>query len=240
MIDHYFFTTDVSETHVVLHDEEARHCTKVYRSKLQDTIYVMDGKGHLYNSVITGIDRSSVQARIAEKRTMPKTRPYRIHVAAALIKNMSRWEIFLEKAVEIGVDIITPIISKRTLKPSAKVSRLEHIITSACKQSAQFYRPELRPLMSYDDFISNPLSTDQMGLIGHIQSASRPWIGSYDLPEDITLLIGPEGDFTREEVDVALATGWQEISLGEQRLRTETAGIMAVSHIYSHFMNKNI
>lgn len=146
---------------------------------------------------------------------------------------MSRWEVFLEKAVELGAAGIIPIVSERTLKPSIKMRRMNHILMSACKQSEQFHMPKMYPLMTFDEMLVDDQFSDYNRCIAHVQNEKRPWLTEVASIGDIIVAIGPEGDFTRNEVDRALESGWKEISLGEQRLRTETAGILTCASLYS-------
>ena len=233
MHTHHFYSNDIRDQTVYLDEEETRHCNKVYRHKVGDHIFIMDGKGNRYKTEIISIDRKEVVSKILETEHIEDRRPYHLIVAMCLIKNMSRWEVFLEKAVELGAAGIIPIVSERTLKPSIKMRRMNHILMSACKQSEQFHMPKMYPLMTFDEMLVDDQFSDYNRCIAHVQNEKRPWLTEVASIGDIIVAIGPEGDFTRNEVDRALESGWKEISLGEQRLRTETAGILTCASLYS-------
>lgn len=205
--------------------EESRHCVKVLRNKTGDTIRVTDGKGFFYTVVITspGMNRCSFEIRetIAEEK-----RNYRIHIAISPTKNADRIEWFVEKAVEFGIDEITLIDCEHTERSYLKTERLEKVAISAMKQSLKASIPLIRGLQKLPVVVSESTSSSKFIAYvdptnpGHLKDRARA-------ASDYLVLIGPEGDFSTHELDLALAHGFEKVSLGRSRLRTETAGLAA-------------
>jgi 16S rRNA (uracil1498-N3)-methyltransferase len=204
-------------------DEPAsKYCIQVLRRQKGDKVLLADGKGNRYEAEITDDHRKKCVTAIKQVETMPRPEP-RLRIAIAFTKNAARMEWFLEKAVEIGVQGIIPLVTLRTEKEKLKAERLENILVSAMLQSRQWYLPQLgaptplESLMSATDqrFIAHCLPGEKL----HLLAAMQPG-------KDSILLIGPEGDFAPQEVELALQYGFTPVSLGNTRLRTETAGMV--------------
>jgi 16S rRNA (uracil1498-N3)-methyltransferase len=165
-----------------------------------------------------------------EQKHIPNTRDYHLHLVVAPTKNIERFEWLVEKATEIGVDSITPLVCRFSERKILKPERLEKIIVSAAKQSLKFHFPQLQPLTKFEDFIKSfeNNATAAQKFIAHCYEGEKPLLKNLCQPHiDIVILIGPEGDFSREEVEMAEKHGFMAISLGSSRLRTETAGVVA-------------
>ena len=232
-----FYSPDINGKSYTLNETESKHIIKVMRMKKNDSVMLIDGKGNLYEGVISEPD---IKRCVIEIKSVTKDfakRDYRLHIAISTLKNPDRFEWFVEKAVEIGVDEITPIISHATEKTNIKEERIRNIIISAMKQSLKATDTILNPVCKYDDLIKQPFGGTKM--IAHCNtSIDRSQIGAvYNKGENALILIGPEGDFTPTEIKAALDNGFTSIHLGDSRLRTETAGIAACHSIY--FLNQN-
>ncbi len=226
---HLFYASDIDSDLYVFGREESRHC-KVLRLKTADIIYLTDGKGTLYHAEITDMDQNAYKASIIKIVPHYNQRSHSLHIAISPTKSPERFEWFLEKACEIGIEEITPLICERSEKCSIKPDRLEKILIAAMKQSFSAYLPKLHPLISFKDFIKQ--NHDSAKYIAYCNDDERTLLTElYRAKQDAIVLIGPEGDFTTGEVDTAKKSGYIPISLGNKRLRTETAGIMACSII---------
>lgn len=209
---------------------ESKHIVKVLRKKEGDSICITNGKGLLFVSKIDIASDKKCLVTIASIEEKKKDRDYYLHVAIAPTKNNERFEWFLEKATEIGIDEITPIICQNSERKIIKKERLEKIVQSAMKQSLKFYAPVLNDLIKFEDFLKT--SKDNNIYIAHCNDGDKKSIKEIIAPKkSVTLLIGPEGDFSPEEIKKSLNAGYIPVTLGESRLRTETAGIVAVQNI---------
>lgn len=197
-----------------------------------DKVTIVDGQGGFYEGIITDPDPSACRIRITESTTGFEKRGYRLHMAVSPVKNQERFEWFIEKSVEFGIDEITPLICRFTEKQNVKTERINNIIISAMKQSLKAYRPLLNEPVRFGEFMAGRHSGIKM--IAHCNPGyALNNIGQvYEKGMDALILIGPEGDFSREEIDMALAGGFTGVSLGNSRLRTETAGIAACHSVY--------
>ncbi len=224
---HVFYTPDIDSDQYVLNDEESRHCVKVLRLGIGTQVFLIDGKGGLYKAEIISETKRNVGLKVLESTKEYQKRNHHLHIAVAPTKNIDRIEWFLEKATEIGIDEITPIICDRSERRIVKEDRLNKVITAAVKQSLQAYHPVLNPQINLSDFLNRPNDSNKM--IAHcISEASRQYIGQVALPKQhYTILIGPEGDFTPDEIALALQCGYKPLTLGNTRLRTETAALEA-------------
>lgn len=208
----------------ILPPEESWHGVKVMRLKSGDRAYVLDGKGNRYLIEITNAHMKKCEYSVIEKETKVESQAS-IHIAIAPTKNMDRMEWFVEKATEIGVSTISFVLCQNSERKVLKMERLHKIAVSAMKQSGRFTLPQLNELNSIKQFISG--CTDELKLIAHLRGETL-FIGKrIDTKKNTCLLIGPEGDFSVEEVDLAIEAGFKAISLGENVLRTETAGVTA-------------
>lgn len=209
---------------------ESRHIVKVLRKKEGDTVYITNGKGLLFISKINIASDKKCLATIFSSEEKRISRNYRLHVAIAPTKNNERLEWFLEKATEIGIDEITPIITQNSERKVIKKERLEKIILAAMKQSLKFHLPVLNEPMSFNKFLNRRL--DKNIYIAHCHDGEKKSMKDVVEPaEPLTILIGPEGDFSQEEVSQSLNANCIPITLGEARLRTETAALVAVQNV---------
>lgn len=221
-----FFTPDIKEITYSLSKEESKHAIKVLRMKIGDEVCMIDGRGGLYYGIIDEADISNCVIRVIEKIEQYGRKNYSIHIAMAPTKNINRFEWFLEKATEMGINEITPILCARSERKTIKTDRLDKIILSAMKQSVKAYHPKLNDMVSFSEFINN--TNFDTGFIAHCLTNPKPSLKSQlEDKQNFTILIGPEGDFTPEEITEASDNGYIEINLGKSRLRTETAGIVA-------------
>ena len=223
---HVFYTPDITSDLYTLNEEESKHCSKVLRLNLGDTIHLIDGKGGLYEAEISGISKKNVQLKVISKQLAFGKRNHHLHIAIAPTKNIDRLEWFLEKATEIGIDEITPLICDRSERKIVKEERLEKVITSAVKQSLTAYHPQLNPTISFAELMKQ--KTDAVKMIAHCMEGEKPFVQQVIVPhQSYLILIGPEGDFTPAELDAALQNGYKPVTLGTTRLRTETAALAA-------------
>ena len=209
---------------------ESRHIVKVLRKKNGDTLHITNGEGLLFIAEIRIESDKNCVAQIIEVQTEEKPWNYHLHVAIAPTKSMDRLEWFLEKATEIGIDEITPIITDNSERKVVKPERIEKIVISAAKQSLKYHLPKINDAIKLKDLIKG--SFDGIKCIAHCyDEINKQALKSVEFTNNILILIGPEGDFSLNEVELSLANGFTSISLGESRLRTETAGIAAVHTI---------
>ena len=226
----YFYVPDAAHAHE-LPDDEASHAVKVLRLTAGDEIMLMDGQGNFYRAVVIVASNHHCMYDIQE--TQPQERPWQghIHLAIAPTKLMDRTEWMVEKAVEIGVDEMTFLACQFSERRVVKTQRLEKIAVSAMKQSRKAWKTEIHEMTSFNDFITTPRSGYQY--IAHCyEEVERSFLfeqmKALAPTEDVTILIGPEGDFSIDEVRNAIGKGYQSVHLGSSRLRTETAGLSAV------------
>ncbi|CAM4056611.1 16S rRNA (uracil(1498)-N(3))-methyltransferase [Flavobacterium antarcticum] len=205
--------------------EESKHIVKVLRKQEGDILHVTNGLGFIFTvQIVIGMD-TKCQVRIISAERQ-KTLDYKLHLAVAPTKMNDRYEWFLEKATEIGVTSITPIICDRSEKKHIKSDRFEKIIQSAAKQSLQSYCPLLNDAISLKEFIKNNSKNGTL-LIAHCEETAKKSLKSIlKKGDEITLLIGPEGDFSDNEIKLAIENGYIPVTLGDTRLRTETAAIV--------------
>lgn len=209
--------------------EESKHISKVLRKKEGNTLHITNGSGLLCIGVITFSSPNRCIIKLTNKKLLaPKS--YRLHLAVAPTKMNDRYEWFLEKATEIGIDEITPIICDHSERKIVKKDRLERILQSAMKQSLQPYLPKLNAATSFSEFITQH-TNDQL-LIAHCEETKKQSLKDMlELKSHTTILIGPEGDFSANEIETALSSGYTPVTLGETRLRTETAAIVAAHSV---------
>ena len=220
-----FYVPNLASEHV-LPEEESLHAVKVLRLKVGDELVVVDGVGGYHIAKITLPHPKRCAFELIESQFEFGKRDYKLHIAIAPTKNMDRLEWFVEKATEIGIDEITPIICRFSERKMVKAERMEKIIVSAAKQSVKAYFPKLNPQCTFDELIKNHQATQKF--IAHCYNSEKRQLKTEIVPaKDMLVLIGPEGDFSKEEVDKAIKSGYLPVSLGESRLRTETAGVVA-------------
>ncbi|MEO8239140.1 MAG: 16S rRNA (uracil(1498)-N(3))-methyltransferase [Flavobacterium sp.] len=205
--------------------EESRHIIKVLRKKDSDILHVTNGLGFLFETEITlaSDNKCTVQVLSVKKADEPK---FRLHLAVAPTKMNDRFEWFLEKATEIGIQEITPVFCDRSERKAINPERFEKIILSAMKQSNETFLPKLNPAISFKEFVKQ--KNEGLNLIAHCEKTDKRSLKEILKPnESITMLIGPEGDFSEKEIALALENNFQPVTLGNTRLRTETAAIVA-------------
>lgn len=217
-------------TDPVLPEDESHHAVKVLRLQAGDSVLVMDGQGTMYHATIAVAHPKHCLLNSLEKVDSPRTRNYYLHVAIAPTKNMDRLEWFTEKAAEIGIDEISPIFCTFSERKVLKNDRLEKILVSAMKQSMQPYLTKLNEPCSFKDFMKRAAAFDGQKFIGHCHSGEKEMLARALEPGGrYLILIGPEGDFSEEEVASAVASGFTPITLGDMRLRVETAALYSCS-----------
>ena len=214
---------------IILSAEESKHATKVLRKKEGDILNFTDGKGDFYKAEITVADSRKCRLKIVSTEQKEKQHNYHLHIAIAPTKNMDRFEWFLEKATEIGIDEITPIICSHSERKVIKTERCNRILLSAMKQSLKFYLPKLNEAISFNDFLKQDYEGSKY--IAHCEDGEKKELKTVDKTEKHLILIGPEGDFSQKEIDLSFKNQFKAVSLGTSRLRTETAGIIAAHSI---------
>jgi 16S rRNA (uracil1498-N3)-methyltransferase len=231
-----FYAPDILSNTYTLDEKESKHLIRVLRMIKGQEVRLIDGKGNLFKGIITDPDQKHCTIEIKEEISDFEKRNYRLHIAISPLKNPERFEWFIEKSVEIGIDEITPLICRNTEKPGIKVERINNLIISAMKQSLKASRTILNEPCKFNEFIS--LHSDGVRIIAHCEkSLKRLSIAEvYQKNKDAVILIGPEGDFSNDEINFAVDNDYQPVHLGPSRLRTETAGIAACHSIY--FLNQ--
>lgn len=225
-----FYAPYFTAPRYTLSEEESKHCIRVLRLREGDTLHITDGRGDLFCCRIVEAHPKRCLVETVSVEHAYEKRPYRLVMAVAPTKNTDRFEWFLEKATEVGVDEIVPVESARSERRALKTERGEKVLTAAMKQSLKAYRPTLHELTPFERIAAAPF--DGRKFIAHCD-APQSAAGKRYLPrllkknEKILILIGPEGDFSPEEITFALRNGFEEIALGSQRLRTETAAVVA-------------
>jgi 16S rRNA (uracil1498-N3)-methyltransferase len=218
------FIAEILGNNANLMAEESWHCAKVLRKKAGDEIRIIDGKGHFYNATLTLVSEKKSVAEIKEGPFAQQRRNYRLHLAIAPTKQIDRVEWMVEKAVEIGIDEITLMQCRNSERTSVKTDRIQKIVESAVKQSLQAFIPQVNGLTAFDRLLVQ--NKEKQRLIAHCFDTPKTNINAVKFKNSETLiLIGPEGDFSPEEVGAARTAGFDAVSLGANRLRTETAGL---------------
>ena len=214
---------------IILNKEESRHIIRVLRKKEGDIIFFTNGEGIQYNAQIKIADSKKCELNIIEKLDKKKQHKYKLHIAIAPTKNIDRFEWFLEKSTEIGIDEITPIICDFSEKKTIKYDRCKKIIISAMKQSLKYHLPKINHPISFTDLINHNNSYEKY--IAHCQKTNKIDLKNILSNKKYLIAIGPEGDFSSKEIDQAINKKFSPISLGNSRLRTETAGLVATNTI---------
>lgn len=232
--ERYFYVPEAA-TSQELPPEEAQHAVRVLRLATGDVVYLMDGQGTFYRAAITEADRKRCLYRIEEKMPQDRSWQGRIHLAMAPTKNMDRNEWFAEKATEIGFDELSFLRCQFSERTVVKTDRVDKILVSAMKQSHKAWKPVLNEMEPFSDFISRDFGTcDKFICHCYGEESGFPETEKPLLKEaltaghDVLVMVGPEGDFSVDEVKAALRAGFHSVSLGKSRLRTETAALVAV------------
>ena len=220
-----FYTNDIKDNIGSFDEVETRHCIHSLRKQIGDVINFVDGKGNWYEGAITSSSKKSFQVTIEKTEIWKKNRSNYLHIVIAPTKNITRFEWFLEKATEIGIDEITPILTFHSERRRLRVDRLEKVVLSAMKQSLKANLPKINDLMKYKDFFKSETGGNKY--IAYVEEQNVHLKDTIEPSQSVTILIGPEGGFSKEEVDFAKNNNFVSVSLGSSRLRTETAGIVA-------------
>lgn len=223
----FFYCEQVSNGTALFSRKESDHALRVLRMRRGDLITFTDGRGMLYKGEITGDEREEMVVRVISGKSGPYPRSYRLHVAISPLKSDERLEWFVEKAVETGVDTIIPLICSRSEKRRVRRERLHGIMVSAMKQSARCMLPALGEPEPFSTFIAGSRSGRRLIATCDESLVRTAITEAFSRGDEITIMIGPEGDFTGEELQSAISEGWQPVHMGSGRLRTETAGITA-------------
>ncbi len=269
-----FYTSDIEGNKLRLDEQESIHCLRVLRHTVGDEIDVIDGRGGLIHCRISDTAGKKVSADVLSRVEHWGAKPYRLSLAVCPTKNIDRYEWMVEKATELGVDEIIPLIGERSERKVIKTERLERVVLSAAKQSLKAYLPDVRQPLSVKDFFTRqtedtgrslkliaycseegerlsimkalrdrlPLTEDMMSrtayAAGQIEDAinGSATDNKIESTDHITILIGPEGDFSPKEVEAAFSAGFIPVHLGSSRLRTETSGLTAAEAVYLHYM----
>jgi len=219
-----FYHENISEP--ILSSIESNHAVKVLRLNINDTIYLIDGKGGLYKASITEAHHKKCGFKIEEKLPVKNKRNYHKHIAIAPTKSNDRMEWFIEKCTEIGIDEISLIITERSERKKIKIDRFEKVITATMKQCIQPFRPKINDPIKLNQLFQLPLPNQKF--IAHLETGEEDSLrDAYQEGSDCIVLIGPEGDFTPNEIALTEKNDFISVSLGNSRLRTETAGIVA-------------
>ena len=227
-----FYAPDITLPEYTLSEEESRHAIKVLRLQVGDNLHITDGRGNLHLCQVVSDSAKHCTVRVVESKSEFEKRGYQLTMAVAPTKNIDRFEWFLEKATEIGVDNFVALESEHSERRVIKLEREMKVITAAVKQSLKAYHPTLEDMTDFKKFVTRPFAARKF--IAHCGEAvvGKKYLAStLNAGEDVVVLIGPEGDFSAEEVRLAVENGFEEITLGTQRFRTETAAVMAVAMV---------
>jgi 16S rRNA (uracil1498-N3)-methyltransferase len=238
-----FYSRDIEGGICCLDQDESGHCIKVLRHRSGDEISVIDGCGTLYRCRIIADSPKRVEAMVLDYVENWGGHPYRLHLAVCPTKNNDRFEWFAEKACEIGFDVLSPVFGDHSERKVLKTSRVEKILVSAAKQSLKAAVPQVNEPVSVKEFIKEASGdSESLKLIAYCfedervpRRSIKEVLNSFE-GTDITVMIGPEGDFSRTEAEAALAAGFIPVHLGESRLRTETAALTAAASVYFRYM----
>ncbi len=220
-----FFHSSIADK-VTLDEIESHHCIRVLRHKAGDQIHIIDGKGKLYKGIVSKENQKKCEINeiILEK---DEPRSSNLHIAIAPTKNADRMEWFFEKATEIGLKEVTPILCTNSERPRINIDRMNKKAVGAIKQNQSLWLPGINPLVSFEEFITHKRSANKFIAFVEDNDQAQKLSDIHTEPEqEIVVLIGPEGDFTHEEVQVAIRAGYQMVNLGKNVLRTETAGVV--------------
>lgn len=226
----YFYEPDLQKglQQVSLSEATSKHCVQVLRMQAGDPLLLTNGQGDRFEATLTSAHKKNAMASITNHQSIPP-QVQNITLGIGLLKNVTRLEWLFEKATEMGVTTLVPLITDRTIHERFKTERMENILQSAMLQSQQTWLPALLPPTEYKQFV--PLCHQPTKLIAHCEPQEKSAIDQVSFSDHITLLIGPEGDFSPEEITLALSHGFTSVHLGQTRLRTETAALFALSKL---------
>lgn len=231
-----FYVRNIDSELITLDEEESKHAIKVLRKTVGDVLNIIDGEGGMYSATI--IDPSHRRCSLTINKTIVgyEKLPYNLHIAIAPTKNIDRTEWFMEKATEIGIATFTMLRTEHSERKAVNEERLEKVIVSAMKQSIKAYKPTLNTMTSFLDFIKQDFSDTECYIAHCSTNFERKHLNEYlSKNENIVILIGPEGDFSDNEIEIAINKGFKSISLGTSRLRTETAALYATTAVALNF-----
>lgn len=221
-----FYAPDFTPPLYTLSEEESKHCVRVLRMTVGDRLHLTDGRGTMYECRVVDAAPKRCAVEVVTTHEEYERLPYELTMAVAPTKNIERFEWFLEKATEVGVTRFIPVMSEHSERREIKPERENKVITSAMKQSLKAYHPELAPMTPFRRVVEE--ATASVKLIAHCEPSERVFLPkAVKKGEDVIILIGPEGDFSPEEIAFAEAHGFRSITLGDARLRTETAAVVA-------------
>lgn len=221
-----FYAPDIIQPYYQLTEEESKHLIRVFRYRVGDEVFFTDGKGYIYTCTIIDANPKHCKVEVLNKREGEDRRPFQLQMGVAPTKNISRFEWYLEKATEIGIDAIIPFVSFHSERKDIKKDRLNRVVTAAVKQSLKSFHPRLHDLIKFKEMIALPFEGQKFiafideGVTLELSEAYQPGNNAF-------ILIGPEGDFSHEEVNLAKQHGFIPVKLGPSRLRTETAAVAA-------------
>ncbi len=234
MQEEYFFveSNQIFSKYLILENDEAKHISRVLRKSIGDSIWVVDGKENAYKTVISKIDKSLVECEIVAKHQKQNEPKIEITLAFSILKNPARNDLIIEKCTELGVKYFIPTISQRTISNKAKQSRWEQIALSSMKQSGRCWLPEIKQLSNFKELISSAKNYD-LKIIPHEKISDNINITELKIKHHnlkrVLIIIGPEGGFTEDEIQFAEENNFNAVSLGNRRLRSETAAIASVT-----------
>jgi len=230
-----FYTPDIKGLRHTLNEEESAHIVRVLRLKAGDAITLTDGRGGRYTAKIVEAHHKRCETEIIEQQTEYGKRPYRLHIGIAPTKNIDRLEWFIEKATEIGIDEITPLLCERSERKNVNIERLQRVMIAAMKQSQKAYLPIINEITAFSKWIET--QKQNHCYIAHCNEGDKYLLKNlYQSGLSAVIAIGPEGDFSMQEIMQAINCRFKGITLGTSILRTETAGVAACHSVY--FMNE--
>lgn len=229
-----FLAHKTSEGNYILTEEEAHHCVRVLRHKVGDTVAVIDGEGNFFETRIEEISKKSVALSVLRQEEGWGVPPYHLTLALSPLRQRDRFEWAVEKSVELSVKTIQPIVGRRTVKPQVNISRLSRIVLSAMKQCKRADMPALNTELAFETWL-DVQPKEGLRLLAYCEAETpiSDFVQEIQQATQITFCIGPEGDFTAEEVDLAQQAGFHVVSLGQTRLRTETAALYSLAFVKS-------
>ncbi len=235
----FYYVSDLHKEEIEIAGDDFKHCIKSMRLQSGDPIYLVDGKGNYLEAIITLIERNRAICKPEQLQENYHPLIYQLSMGVAPTKNVNRFEWFLEKSTEIGISSISPIICSRSERRHLRTDRLQKILITAIKQSLRAFLPRLNELMDFNEYLKHTSATYEKFIC--VGAAANHLMEQYKGTPYVNILIGPEGDFTPEEIRLATEKGFKPVHLGPQRLRTETAAIHVCSLIssYHHLKNAN-
>ena len=230
---HLFYSREILDQRLKILDKEHHHCSRVLRLNKKDEILATDGLGNFYTCEIEEIKKDSTICLIRQKKKSDEKELLNVDLAIAPTKNIERFEWCVEKCTEIGIRSITPIWCERSERKTIRTDRIENIIVAAAKQSLKARFTSFNSPVTHSEY-AHQCRNNQKYIAHCLDDSSKPFLGNrVDLGSDISVMIGPEGDFSEEEIKLANKAGFQAVSLGANRLRTETAGVYACAVIHA-------